>query len=42
LALQEEISVSLDKDKIAQDTQWDGLKGYISNADLTKDQIIEN
>jgi transposase len=42
LKLDGEISISLDKDKIAQDSQWDGLKGYISNADLTKDQIIEN
>jgi transposase len=21
---------------------WDGLKGYITNTDLTKDEIIEN
>ena len=42
LALEGEITVSLDKDKIAQDSKWDGLKGYVSNADLTKDQIIEN
>jgi len=42
LKLEGEVSISLDKEKIAQDSQWDGLKGYISNADLTKDQIIEN
>lgn len=42
LTLEGEISISLDRIKIAEDSKWDGLKGYISNADLTKDQIIEN
>lgn len=42
LKLEGEIAVSLDQDKVVQDSQWDGLKGYISNADLTKNQIIEN
>ena len=28
--------------KFNQDAEWDGLKGYITNTDLTKDQIIEN
>jgi transposase len=32
----------LDREKIIQDSRWDGLKGYISNANLNKDQIIEN
>lgn len=42
LVLDGEISICLDEDKIAQDSKWDGLKGYVSNADLTKDQIIDN
>ena len=42
LKLDGEISISLDEDKIAKDSKWDGLKGYVSNADLTKAQIIEN
>ena len=29
-------------EKFNQDAEWDGLKGYITNTDLTKDQIIEN
>ncbi len=32
----------MDREKIIQDSRWDGLKGYISNANLNKDQIIEN
>jgi len=42
LKLDGKIDVSIDKEKIIQDSQWDGLKGYLSNADLSKDQIIEN
>lgn len=42
LKLEGEITVSVDKEKITQDTHWDGLKGYLSNAQLSKDQIIEN
>lgn len=42
LVLDGEISICLDENKIAQDSKWDGLKGYVSNADLTKDQIIDN
>lgn len=42
LILEGELSVNLDKQKIMQDSQWDGLKGYLSNASLTKNQIIEN
>jgi transposase len=42
LKLDGEITVRIDKEKIDQDSHWDGLKGYLSNARLTKDQIIEN
>lgn len=42
LKLDGKIDVSIDKEKIIQDSQWDGLKGYLSNAELSKDQIIEN
>jgi len=37
-----EISVEIDLDKYNQDSKWDGLKGYITNSNLTKKQIIEN
>lgn len=42
LKLEGEISISIDKDKLDQDKGWDGLKGYITNAKLNKNQIIDN
>lgn len=42
LKLDGQIKVRLDAEKIEEDKKWDGLKGYISNAKLTKNQIIEN
>jgi len=36
------ITISIDMNKYNQDVAWDGLKGYITNTDLTKDEIIEN
>ena len=42
LKLEGEIKVGIDHEKIELDSRWDGLKGYITNANLDKDQIIEN
>lgn len=42
LKLQGEIAITIDDEKIKGDSQWDGLKGYITNASLNKNQIIEN
>lgn len=42
LKLEGEIKVSIDGDKLQQDSRWDGLKGYVTNAQLSKNQIIEN
>lgn len=42
LKLEGEIKITIDKEKLEQDCKWDGLKGYITNAKLDKDQIIEN
>jgi transposase len=42
LKLEGEVKVSIDEQKLKQDQRWDGLKGYITNARLNKDQIIEN
>lgn len=42
LKLEGEIKVEIDQTKLNQDAQWDGLKGYITNAKLTKDEILEN
>ena len=42
LKLEGEIKVEIDQTKFDQDAKWDGLKGYITNAQLTKDEILEN
>lgn len=42
LKLEGEISVSIDLDKFNKDAQWDGLKGYLTNTNFSKEQIIEN
>lgn len=43
LIMDGEINIAIiDYEKFNSDKQWDGLKGYISNAELTKDEIIEN
>lgn len=42
LTMQGEIDVTLNKQKILDDEKWDGLKGYVTNSDLSKEQIIIN
>ena len=34
--------MTIDKEKYEQDEKWDGLKGYITNASLNKDEVIDN
>jgi transposase len=42
LKLEGELKISIDKNKFEQDARWDGLKGYITNTLLTKEEIIDN
>ncbi|MDY0285674.1 MAG: IS1634 family transposase [Bacteroidales bacterium] len=42
LKLEGEIRLSLDQNKVETDKKWDGLKGYITNTDLTSAQVIDN
>jgi transposase len=42
LKLSGKIEVKLDKSKVNEDKKWDGLKGYITNTELTKEDVIEN
>ena len=42
LKFEGEISVSIDNGKFDQDSQWDGLKGYITNTKLSKQEVIDN
>jgi transposase len=42
LKLDGEIKIALDYKKFEADRTWDGLKGYLTNAKMSKDEIIEN
>lgn len=42
LKLEGEVKISIDKSKYEADAGWDGLKGYLTNTTLTKDEVIEN
>ncbi len=42
LKMEGEINIMLDAQKIAIDSRWDGLKGYITNTTLTMQEIISN
>jgi len=42
LLLEGNMKISIDKQKYDADAQWDGLKGYLTNTQLTKEQVMEN
>lgn len=42
LKLDGDISITIDREKFNSDSKWDGLKGYLTNAKLRKDEILEN
>lgn len=42
LKMDGQISIAIDYEKFNADADWDGLKGYLTNARLTKEEIIEN
>lgn len=42
LKMEGEIKVSIDKEKFDLDSRWDGLKGYLTNTTLTKEEILAN
>lgn len=41
LKLTGEVNISIDYDKFKGDVQWDGLKGYLTNTTLTKEEVID-
>lgn len=41
LKLEGTLKVSIDYDKWADDAKWDGLKGYITNTKLSRDNVLE-
>lgn len=42
LRIEGKVNLKIDYDKFENDKKWDGLKGYVSNAELSPRQIIEN
>lgn len=42
LVLTGKVIVEIDEDKIKEDQQWDGLKGYITNTRLRANDIVKN
>jgi transposase len=42
LKLEGDISIKIDYEKFENDRVWDGLKGYVTNAKLTDNEVIQN
>jgi len=42
LKMDGQIKITIDIDKFNNDAKWDGLKGYVTNTTLTKQEIINN
>ena len=42
LQLNGDVAVTIDYEKIKQDTKWDGLKGYITNTQMNPADVIDN
>ena len=40
LVIENDVMVSIDEGKIAADSQWDGLKSYVTNTDLPASEVI--
>ena len=41
LEISKDIEVCISEQKIAEESKWDGLKGYITNTDLDAERVIE-
>ena len=41
LKIEGEATISIDKEKYKADTKWDGLKGYRTNTNLPKEEVIK-
>ena len=42
LALSGEVTVTVDEEKVKEDAQWDGLKGYMTSTVLAPKEVIEH
>ena len=41
LRLEGEVNIVIDEEKFKDDSKWDGLKGYLTNTDLSKETVME-
>ena len=41
LEISKDVEVAISEDKIAEDSRWDGLKGYITNTNLDAAKVVE-
>ena len=42
LKMEGDVKITIDTEKYAADKKWDGLKGYVTNTSLTRNEIIDN
>ena len=42
LRMEGEVTISINMEKYEADAAWDGIKGYVTNTKLTKDEVIDN
>lgn len=42
LKIKNQVAVEMDEEKVKFDKKWDGLKGYITNTNLSNDEVIKN
>lgn len=42
LKMEGEVTISINMEKYEADTAWDGIKGYVTNTTLAKDEVIAN
>lgn len=41
LKMSGQVEITIDEEKIVEDKKWDGLKGYVTNSDLSIETIVE-
>lgn len=42
LKMEGDVSLQIDQEKLEQDRKWDGIKGYLTNSELSKDDVLKN
>ena len=42
LKMEGNVNISIDMNKFEADAKWDGLKGYLTNTNLSQEEVIEN